>query len=146
MAEPLTARNTYAELARLAQTYRLAEVYAFGSRSKEIADFTRTGEPSGESSSDVDIAIRPFPATRLSPREIVRLTIELEDLFAAGRIDIALLPQAEPFLALDIIRGELLYARDPLEQARYELLVLRRASDVLPFKKERIEMILGGQT
>ena len=84
-----------------------------------------------------------FRGVRLSPHEIVDITIELEDLLGVRRVDVVLLPQAEPFLALDIIRGELLYAQNPLDQARYELFVLRRASDSLPLKKERIEMILG---
>jgi len=45
-------------------------------------------------------------------------------------------------IALDIIRGEILYTNDPDRQARYELFVLRRAADLLPFKKQRTRMIL----
>jgi hypothetical protein len=68
--------------------------------------------------------------------------MELEDLFEVGRVDLVLLPEADPYVALDVIRGELLYTRDPDRQARYELYVLRRAGDLLPFKKERMRMIL----
>lgn len=60
----------------------------------------------------------------------------LEDLLQVGRIDLILLPEADPFLALDIIKGELLYTDDPDQQARHELFVLRRAGDLLPFKKD----------
>ena len=66
----------------------------------------------------------------------------MEDLFDVERVDLVLLPEADPFLALDIIRGELLYTRDPNQQARYELYVLRRAGDLLPFQKIRTRMIL----
>ena len=74
----------------------------------------------------------------------MNLAVGLEELFGVNRVDLVLLPDAEPFLALDIIRGELLYADDPLDQAYYELFVIRRAGDLLPFKRERIDLILRG--
>ncbi len=85
-----------------------------------------------------------LPAERVAwtPEKRVNLSMELEDLFQAGRIDLVLLPEAEPFLALDIVRGELLYTGDPDRQARYELFALRRAGDLLPFKRERTRTIL----
>jgi len=51
--------------------------------------------------------------------------------------------EADPFLALEVIRGELLYAEDLDRQARDELYVLRRAGDLLPFKRQRLRLILG---
>lgn len=138
-------QNQAARLSELARTYRLADIYAFGSRAGEIAAMIRTGRAlKRRSSSDLDIGIRPKKGHRLSPRDVIDLTIELEDLFGVSRVDLVLLPGAEPFLAWDIIKGELLYTEDPLDQAYFELFVLRRASDLLPFKRERIEMILRG--
>jgi len=132
-------------LAELAQAYRLADIYAFGSRAAEIAAMMKNGRAiKRASSSDVDIGVRPKQGTRLSTRDLVKLAVKLEDLFGVNRVDLVLLPEAEPFLALDIIRGELLYADDPLDQAYYELFVLRRAGDLLPFKRERIDLILRG--
>ena len=132
-------------LAALARAYRLMDIYAFGSRAAEIAAAIINGEAiQRPSSSDVDIGIRPKQGGRPSPRDLANLTVELEDLLGVNRVDLVLLPDAEPFLALDIIRGNLLYTEDPLDQANYELFVLRRAGDLLPFKRERIEMILGG--
>ncbi len=138
-------KDIHSEISRLAERHRLADVYAFGSRAKEIVVLLHEGEAGRSSaSSDVDIGVRPLSGVRLSPREIVNIAIELEDLLEVNRVDLVVLPQAEPFLALDIVKGETLYTRDPIDQARYELLVFRRASDLLPLKKERIEMILGG--
>jgi hypothetical protein len=57
-------------------------------------------------------------------------------------VDLVLLPEADAFLALEIIRGELLYSDDLDRQARYQLFVLRRAGDLAPFQKERIRAIL----
>lgn len=133
------------DLTPIARRFRLADVYVFGSRAKEIAAKLK-GENSRREipDSDIDIGIRPLQGVRLRPRDLVSIAIELEDLFDAKRVDLVLLPGADPYLAYDIIRGELLYAEDPIDQARYELFVLRRAADLLPFKKERLEMILGG--
>mgnify|MGYP001615923093 CR=1 FL=1 len=78
----------------------------------------------------------------LDPSKRVRLSFEIEDLLEVSRVDLVILQEAEPFLALEIIRGELLYAEDMDRQAGYELYLLRRAGDLLPFKKERIRMIM----
>lgn len=44
-----------------------------------------------------------------------------------------MIPGAAPFLALDIIRGDLLYSRNQDEQVEFELYVLRRAGDLVNF-------------
>ena len=138
-------QNKVERLSELAGAYRLADIYAFGSRAAEIAAVIRENKAlKRASSSDVDIGVRPKEGPRLSTRDVVNLTLELEDLFGANRVDLVLLPDSEPFLALDIIRGELLYTEDPVDQSYFELFVLRRAGDLLPFKRERIDMILRG--
>ena len=132
-------------LSELARAYRLDDIYAFGSRAAEIAAVIRENKaPKRTSSSDVDIGVRPKQGPKLSTWDVVNLTLELENLFGASRVDLVLLPDSEPFLALDIIKGELLYTEDPLDQAYFELYVLRRAGDLLPFKRERIDRILRG--
>ena len=131
------------EFPRIVRRYGLAEVYAFGSRAKEIAaSLLNDAVSTNTSESDVDIGVRTRPDKTLSPSERVRLTQELEDLLCVSRIDLVFITEAEPFLAAEIVRGELLYAKDLDSQARYELYVLRRAADLLPFKKERIRMIM----
>jgi predicted nucleotidyltransferase len=138
-------QNKAERLSELAGAYRLADIYAFGSRAAEIAAVIRENKAlKRTSSADVDIGVRPKQGSRLSTRDLVNLTLELEDLFGANRVDLVLLPDSEPFLALDIIRGELLYTEDPVDQSYFELYVLRRAGDLLPFKRERIDMILRG--
>ncbi|MDD5206965.1 MAG: nucleotidyltransferase domain-containing protein [Desulfobacterales bacterium] len=130
-------------LARLSKRYRLSAFYAFGSRAKEAAALVR--RKSGKlarSDRDVDIAVLPDVQVVLSAREKVEISLELEELLGAPRVDLVILPEADPFLALDIVRGELLYANDLDRQARHELYVLRRAGDLIPFKKERIRMIM----
>jgi hypothetical protein len=61
-----------------------------------------------------------------------------------GRVDLVILGEADPFLALDIIRGELLYCADKDVEAEEELHVLRRAGDLAPYARERWKQILTG--
>ena len=76
------------------------------------------------------------------PERRVDFAIAMEDLLGARRVDLVPLHEADPFLALDAIRGELVYTADPEAQARHELYILRRAADLAPLKRERIRMIL----
>ena len=127
----------------IAAHFEIADLYAFGSRAKEIlayCDAKPFSEP--ESASDVDIGVLPLKLQDWNPERRVKFCIVLEDLFRADRADLVILQEADPYLALDIIRGELLYTQNPDQQAEYELFVLRRAGDLLPFKKERNRMIL----
>lgn len=59
-------------------------------------------------------------------------------------MDLVMLPEAEAYLALDVVSGELLYCADAVRQAEYELYVLRRAGDLAPFERERRALLLTG--
>jgi predicted nucleotidyltransferase len=140
--------NLSERLGEIAGRYGLANLYVFGSRSAELAARLR-GEAAVPASadSDADFGAEPRRGVRLSPRDRVRLTAELEDLFQVPRVDLVVLTEAPAFLALEIVRGELLYCEDPDQQAESELYVLRRAADLAPFERERRRLILeeGGR-
>jgi len=53
------------------------------------------------------------------------------------------LGRASAFLALDIVRGERVFCRDATETDRFELYVLRRAGDLLPFERQRQALLLA---
>lgn len=130
---------------RLCRDVDIAELYVFGSRAAEVTARVR-GEGIGDapaSRADVDVGVRPLGPRRPGVDDIVRLAQELEGLLDAPRVDVVVLPGANPFLALEAIRGELLYCADPHEQAEYELYVLRRAGDLAPFQRMREEMALS---
>lgn len=130
-------------LKEIARRYGVVEMYAFGSRAKEVAARLREEkEYTDHAESDVDIGVRIGVGVTLGPSERVKLALEIEDLLEVPRADLVILQEADPFLAVEIIRGELLYAEDLDRQARYELYLLRRAGDLLPFKRERIRMIM----
>jgi len=139
------------KIQEIAERFQVADVYVFGSQAKEIAARFQQGTEAEYrlssslqgSDSDVDIGVMPCRGVKLKAKERVCLIMELEDLLEVNRVDLVILPEAEPFLALEVIRGELLYAEDLDRQARDELYVLRRAGDLLPFKRQRLRLILG---
>ncbi len=133
-------------LRALCERYQLVAVYAFGSRAEDVASCLE-GEvrEAAYPSSDVDIGVLPFRERPLSARDRVRLMLDLEDLFDVPRVDLVILPEAPPFLALDVVRGPLLCTMDPVAEAEYQLYVLRRAGDLAPFERQRLQMILDGE-
>ena len=136
--------NLQLELKAIGHRYKIAALYVFGSRAEEIARRVRGQAVSSRyPDSDVDVGIQPATGHRLSARDRVRLSIELEDLLGVNRVDLVVLPEADPFLALDIIRGELLYCEDEDTQAENELYVLRRAGDLAYYERDRHRQILG---
>jgi predicted nucleotidyltransferase len=129
------------ELERLSETYKLNSLYAFGSRGRAAARFVLTAESMSASESDLDIGV--LPRTPLTVKEKVQLALDLEALFDVSRVDLVILPEADPFLAANIIRGERLYARDSYQADEYDLYILRRAGDLAPLERERMALILA---
>jgi predicted nucleotidyltransferase len=139
------SRDITGGLSSICLRYGIDALYVFGSRAPEIARLVGSSQPLADTTtSDVDIGILPKPGCSPDPRVKVKLMAELEDLLGAGRVDLVSLPEAPPFLAVEIIRGELLYDADPDRSAEYELFVLRRAGDLAPFERERVCDVLAG--
>lgn len=132
-------------LREIASQYHIADLYVFGSRAAGIAARVRgQAMPDQYPHSDVDIGVRPLPGYQLSVHDKVRLAIALEDLLEVSRVDLVVLPEAPPFLAVDILRGHLLYCANADAQAEHELYVLRRAGDLAPYARQRYKHILLG--
>ena len=131
-------------LAELSNAYRLTAIYAFGSRAEEIASAVYKGVALSSSvKSDIDIALLPEAGVKLSLRQKVRFSIEMENLFGISTCDIMVLAEVDPFLAAQAIRGERIYCNDNFQADEYELYVLRRAGDLIPLEKERMALIMG---
>ncbi len=127
------------QLADLCRQFSIEILYAFGSRGREAARFVLENQPMLTSDSDLDIGV--LPARSLSAREKAELTLLLEDFFGVNRVDLIVLPEADPFLAANVVRGERLYERDVYRADEYELFVLRRAGDLIPLERERLALI-----
>jgi len=131
------------KLKAIANRYGILALYVFGSRAEEIAAWARGQVSSLQCPhSDVDIGVYPAPERYLTAKERIQLSIEIEDLLGARFVDLIVLPEADPFLALEVIRGELLFCADADIEGEYELYVLRRAADLAFYARERWQNIL----
>lgn len=139
-----TAAALRERLADLARQHGILDVYVFGSRAAEIAARVHgsAGSEKRRPEADVDIGVRPRHGIPFDVDRRVELAQALEELLGISRVDLVVLPEAGAFLALSVISGELLYCEDPTDQAEYELYVLRRAGDLLPYERERRKLIL----
>jgi uncharacterized protein len=130
------------KITQMAGQYGLQIIYAFGSRAKEALE---AGEGRldrlSPTPSDLDIGVKP--ERRLTVEEKVEIAIFFEDLFDLPRVDVVVLPEAPVSLAVEIVTGEILYARDPTYEAEYQLYIMRMAADLLPYEREKQKMILG---
>lgn len=139
-------RELQIQLERVCRRFDVISLYVFGSRAEEIAArFAGRPVAPGLADSDLDVAVQPAPDGLRSVEGRVRLTQALENLFDVSRVDLVILPLASPFLVADAVRGELLFCDDEDRQAHEELYYLRRAADLAPFQKDRLEGLLSGE-
>ena len=97
---------------QLCKQFQVRALYVFGSRSAETFQSIQDDDFSLEpSESDLDFGA--LTNRVLSVGEKVSLALQLEDLFHVQRVDLVVLQEADAFLAVNIIRGERLYADDP---------------------------------
>ncbi len=82
----------------------VASLYVLGSRASGIASSLRgeTIQPLFPAS-DIDVGVSPGVNLRLVACTRVRSAASLEDAFAVDRVDQVVLPEAEPFLALEVV-------------------------------------------
>ncbi|MGC1378097.1 MAG: HepT-like ribonuclease domain-containing protein, partial [Anaerolineales bacterium] len=129
------------QIEALCRENRLRLMYVFGSRAGEVwALLNGDGKSLPQSASDVDIAV--LPAAALTVDQKVTLALALEKLFDVERVDLVSLAQADPFLAVNAIRGKRLYAFDAYEADEYDLYVLRRAGDLAEVERARMALAL----
>lgn len=108
-------------------------LYVFGSR------IDGTARPD----SDLDLGVL------YGSRQPTEKTLALEEaLHVATRapIDLVDAARATPFLAFAIVRGDRIFVRREVEADLFDLYVLRRAGDLLPFERERQAMLLAPGT
>lgn len=131
-------------LRRVCEEHGVALLYVFGSQAERVLQWLeRGGDLVLDEGSDVDVGARHLPGVSWSVMEKVRLAQALEDLFSCPRVDLVVLGEADPFLAFAVIQGERLYAADDHEADEYDLYVMRRAGDLAPLERERLDLILG---
>ena len=128
----------------MCREFQVDILYAFGSRAREVYAWLQNDEERlAGSNSDVDIGAKPSPGVEYDVAQKVRLAIALEDMLDVSRVDLAILPDVDPFVAANIIRGERLYTADDYRADEYDLYILRRAGDLAFMERQRQKLILG---
>ena len=131
------------QIQKFASRYQIQIIYAFGSRAKEALAILE-GENSvfSPGPSDLDLGIKS--SKPLNIEEKVKIAIFFEDLFHLPRVDVVVIPEAPTLLALEIVKGEILYMQDPTYEAEYQLYIMKNAVDLLPHERTKQFMIMGG--
>lgn len=133
-----------AVIAAIAARFGIDVLYAFGSRAREaFAQTIGRGTFTARGVSDLDLAALPTPGRVWNLDERVLMTAAFESVFPVPRVDLVVLSEAPPFLALAAVSDELLFARDRVREANYQLDVLRRAGDLAPFERARRAHLLA---
>ena len=127
-------------LNEIAVKFDLDIIYTFGSHAKEVLEWIEGKVPTFSVAplSDVDIGVKRSLKIGFSVKE----KVHLEDLSEVNRVDLVVIPETDPFLAANIIRGERIYSKDEHEADEYDLYILRRAGDLIPLERERIDLIM----
>lgn len=100
-------------------------------------------QPSGRARPDSDLDLGVLYRTRRPLAASLTLEEQIEQIIGE-HVDVVDVARASAFLALDIVRGERIFCRDSTDTDRFELYVLRRAGDLLPFERERQALLLDG--
>ncbi|OHD23765.1 MAG: hypothetical protein A2V99_14090 [Spirochaetes bacterium RBG_16_67_19] len=127
-------------LATLCQAHGIQVLFAFGSRAREALELV-DGRRSALTDTGADLDIGAKPSGPLGIKQKALIALELEELFGVARVDLVVLPEADPFLAANVIRGERLCAEDEHAAVEYVLYVLRRAGDLAPLERERLSLL-----
>ena len=130
------------QIEEVAKEYHLQIIYAFGSRENEVLDVVN-GKIEHLSSTPADLDIGVKAGRHLNLEEKVKLALIFEDIFNIAKVDVVDIPEAPIFLALEIVKGGLLYAKDLTHEAEYQLYILRRAAEFVPYERMKQKMILG---
>ena len=118
----------------LCRTHGLLAVYLFGSRSEDGLRLLE-GEPVEAPGADLDVGV-VFPGKVPGPWPLGGLQVDLEEMFAPLRVDLVPLQKVDALFQFDAIDGHRVAASDPARADEYELVVMRRAAELLPIQRQ----------
>ncbi len=131
-------------LEAICREHSVAILYSFGSRAKEMLAWLNDPEAIlAPGPSDVDLGVKPLPATKFNWKTEVALEQALQDLLGVERIDLVNLDNVNPFLAAEVVHGERLYAESEYAADNFDLYILRQEGDLAFLEDERARLLLG---
>jgi predicted nucleotidyltransferase len=131
-------------LAAACRRHGVAAIYLFGSRADD-GQRALAGEPVPAPGSDLDVGVF-FSDPRFDPRVLSRLQVDLEEVFDPLRVDLVPLQYVDALFQFEAIDGHRVAALDPLAADEYELVIMRRAAELLPIERELERDMFGVST
>lgn len=140
----MTKDERQAALEGLLRRHDVAAAYLFGSRADDGLR-RLAGEAVDGGGSDLDVAVR-FRGGLRDVRALSRLQVGLDDLFEPLRVDLVPMERVDALFQARAIDGHRIFAADSTEADFYELYILNRAADILPFQRARERELFGVST
>jgi predicted nucleotidyltransferase len=131
-------------LERVCRAHGVLAAYLFGSRADDGLRLL-AGEAVARQGSDLDVGI-VFPGAGSDLQTLVRLQLGLDEVFEPLRLDVVPLQRVDAIFQARAIDGHRVFAADSTEADLYELLVLRRAAELLPLQRARELELFGVST
>ena len=131
-------------LEALCREHSVAILYSFDIRAKEVlAWLDDTEAVLAPGLSDVDLGVKPLPATEFNWKAEVALEHALEEILVVDCVDLINLHRANPFVAAEVVHGERLYAADEYAADNYDLYILAQEGDLAHLEEEQVRLHLG---
>lgn len=132
-------------LDRICRDSHLIAVYLFGSRRDDGLRLL-AGEAVPREGSDLDVGVVFAEPKDASFHRLALLQGEMEDLFQPLRVDLVSLQRVDAIFQANAIDGHRIAALDSTAADLYELLVMRRAAELLPLQRRIEEEVFGFST
>jgi predicted nucleotidyltransferase len=131
-------------LQRTCEEFNVVAVYLFGSRADDGLRLLQ-GDGGSGAGSDLDVGV-VFPA--LDPRSwhLADLQVAMEDVFSPLQVDLVPLQRVDALFQWNAIDGHRVATTDSTRADEYELLVMRRAAELLPIQRRLEEEEFGVST
>jgi len=131
-------------LDRICRDFDLLAVYLFGSRQDDGLRLLN-GEEVSREISDLDVGVL-FRDNDPNFHRLAVLDGELADLFSPLRVDLVPLQRVDSIFQANAIDGHRIAAPDSTAADLYELLVMRKAAELLPIQRRIEEEVFGFST
>ena len=136
--------SSHAALEGICDRYGIVAMYLFGSRAAEgVARLDGAEVSAGGSDLDVGVV---FTEPEAASRRLTALLVELEDILSPLAVDLVPLQALDPIFQFDAVDGYRVAAGNGLAADEYELLVMRRAAELLPIERRLEEEMFGAST
>jgi len=108
-------------------------LYLFGSRADD-GRRALAGDGVDGQGSDLDVGVY-FAPGMVGPADLAGLQVALEDVFAPLRVDLVPLASVDSLFQFRAIDGHRVFSADPERADRRELVIMRRAAELLPIQR-----------